>query len=71
MRSEKKYESVQQALTVAGPMFFVDIMNAVGSSDGRDVALELDKLESKGNLVRLQNGEYALNHTPDGAQAKT
>ena len=65
--TETKYEGVLHALTEAGPMFFVDILNAIGSTDGRDVALELDELRLKGKLVRLQNGEYSLKHHPDGA----
>ncbi|MGE0627217.1 MAG: UbiD family decarboxylase domain-containing protein [Hyphomicrobiaceae bacterium] len=50
---------VRQALE-AGPKYFIDLMAAVGSRDGREVALELDALRESGELTRLDNGEYAL-----------
>ena len=51
--------SVRQALE-SGPKYFVDILAAVGSTDGREVAIELDALREEGTLTRLDNGEYAL-----------
>ncbi len=51
--------SVRHALE-AGPKYFVEILSAVGSRDGREVALELDALRESGELTRLDNGEYAL-----------
>lgn len=51
--------SVRQALE-GGPKYFVDILSAVGSKDGREVAIELDALREGGALTRLDNGEYAL-----------
>ena len=56
---EVQYKTVQQALE-SGPMFFVNIMDSVGSKDGREVTLELDELRKNGLLTRLQDGEYAL-----------
>ena len=44
----------------AGPKFFGDLLAAVGSRDGREVAIELDQLRRTGDLIRLDNGEYAL-----------
>jgi hypothetical protein len=35
-------------------------MEAVGSRDGREVALKLDELREAGILTRLENGEWAL-----------
>ncbi|MBW1768968.1 MAG: UbiD family decarboxylase [Deltaproteobacteria bacterium] len=57
--SSAQYKTVRQALE-SRPMFFVDIMDSVGSNDGREVSLELDELRNSGQLTRLQNGEYAL-----------
>lgn len=51
--------SVRQALE-AGPKYFAEILSAVGSKDGREVAIELDLLREAGELTRLDNGEYAL-----------
>ena len=59
---------VRQALE-AGPKYFVDILAAVGSRDGREVTLELDRLRASGELTRLDNGEYALmSQTPGRAR---
>lgn len=57
--------SVKQSLE-SGPKYFGEIMSAVGSNDGREVALELDQLREKGVLTRLDNGEYALLSTTPG-----
>ena len=43
-----------------GPRHFGDLMNAVGSRDGREVVLELDELRQAGKLVRNEDGKYAL-----------
>ena len=51
--------SVRQSLE-AGPKYFADILAAVGSKDGREVALELGTMRESGELTRLDNGEYAL-----------
>jgi hypothetical protein len=41
-------------------MFFSQIMEALGSKDGREVALELHALHEQGVLTRLPDGEWAL-----------
>ena len=64
----KSNASVRQALET-GPKYFVDILSAVGSRDGREVAIELDGLREAGELTRLDNGEYALlSQTPGRAR---
>jgi 3-polyprenyl-4-hydroxybenzoate decarboxylase len=52
-------QSVRQALQ-SGAKYFAEILVAVGSKDGREVAIELDQLRESGELTRLGNGEYAL-----------
>ena len=47
-----------------GRKLFMQIMQALGSKDGREIALELDALAQKGNLGRLANGEWALAPPP-------
>lgn len=60
--------SVDQALE-GGAKSFAELMAAVGSMDGREVALELDRLREAGTLTRLDNGEYALvSQTPGRAR---
>jgi hypothetical protein len=54
-----RYQTVRQALE-AQPLFFSQLMEAVGSRDGRDVALELNRLREEGILDRLSNGEWTV-----------
>jgi UbiD family decarboxylase len=54
-----RYQTVRQALE-AGPLFFAQLMAAVGSKDGREVALALDALREEGILTRLTHGEWTL-----------
>jgi hypothetical protein len=35
-------------------------MEAVGSKDGREVAISLDQLRENGTLTRLKEGQWAL-----------
>ena len=57
---EVRAGSVEQALE-SGPKYFMQIMEAVGSRDGREVALELERLREAGVVARLPtNGEWAL-----------
>jgi|EndMetStandDraft_8_1072994.scaffolds.fasta_scaffold85548_2 UbiD family decarboxylase len=56
---QKRCDTAREALT-AGPLFFAQIMEALGSTDGREVALELHSLHERGLLTRLANGEWAL-----------
>jgi 2,5-furandicarboxylate decarboxylase 1 len=54
-----RFASVREALH-AGPMFFMQLMTALGSTDGREIALELDALSEAGVLRRMPDGEWAL-----------
>jgi UbiD family decarboxylase len=58
-RQTARFQTVRQALE-SKPMFFGDIVGALGSVDGREVVLELDELRRQGILTRLSQGEYAL-----------
>ncbi|MGA7486846.1 MAG: UbiD family decarboxylase domain-containing protein, partial [Xanthobacteraceae bacterium] len=55
----KHCETAREALA-SGPLFFSQIMEALGSRDGREVALELHGLHEQGLLTRLADGEWAL-----------
>lgn len=57
-----RYQTVRQALE-AQPLFFTQLMEAVGSRDGREVSLELDRLREEGVLDRLPNGEWSVGKT--------
>ncbi len=54
-----RYQTVRQALE-AGPLFFSQLMAAVGSKDGREIAVALDALRAEGILTRLKHGEWTL-----------
>lgn len=54
-----RFHSTKQALE-AGPLFFADIMQAIGSKDGREVALALDDLRQAGVLIRAKDGRWAI-----------
>lgn len=54
-----RYQTVRQALE-AQPLFFSQLMDAVGSRDGREVAMELNRLREEGTLDRLSNGEWTV-----------
>jgi 2,5-furandicarboxylate decarboxylase 1 len=57
-----RYQTVRQALE-AGPLFFSQLMAAMGSKDGREIAVALDSLREEGVLTRLKNGEWTLKGT--------
>ena len=59
-----RYQTVRQALE-AGPLFFAQLMAAVGSKDGREVAVALDALREEGALTRLKHGEWTLKRGQD------
>jgi len=44
----------------SGPMFFSELMAALGSKDGREIAVALDQLREDGTLTRLKEGQWAL-----------
>jgi 3-polyprenyl-4-hydroxybenzoate decarboxylase len=52
-------QTVVEALQ-SGPMYFMQIMEAVGSRDGREIVLELDELRERGLLGRLPEGQWVL-----------
>jgi 3-polyprenyl-4-hydroxybenzoate decarboxylase len=54
-----RFQTVRLALE-SGPMFFLQILEAVGSKDGREVAIELGALREEGVLARLSNGEWTI-----------
>ena len=54
-----RYQTVEQALN-NGPMFYADVVEALGSEDGREVACALDELRQSGRLGRDRDGRYYL-----------
>jgi UbiD family decarboxylase len=62
--AERRFGSVREALA-AGPLFFMELIVALGSTDGREIALELEALNQEGVLCRLRDGEWALQESAD------
>ncbi len=60
-----RYQTVEQALG-AGPMFYADIVESIGSQDGREVACALDELRHVGRLGRDRDGRYYLSQGKPG-----
>jgi UbiD family decarboxylase len=58
-RAAPRFNSVVSALE-SGAKHFGELTAAMGSSDGREIALELDILRERGVLTRLANGEWTL-----------
>jgi 2,5-furandicarboxylate decarboxylase 1 len=50
---------VREALA-SGPRFFSELIVALGSRDGREIAMELDELRQAGVLERKTNGSWYL-----------
>jgi UbiD family decarboxylase len=61
----RRFQTVREALE-SGPIYFVDIMRALGSEDGREVALGLDALRQEGVLCRNGDGQYFLGPSKKG-----
>ncbi|MBV8718003.1 MAG: UbiD family decarboxylase [Chloroflexi bacterium] len=58
-RHAPHYASVRDALE-AGPKYFVQLVDGLASGDGREIALQLERLRSSGTVDRLPNGEWHL-----------
>ncbi len=47
-------------------MFYADIVESLGSEDGREVACALDELRHAGRLGRDRDGRYYLHQSKPG-----
>jgi 3-polyprenyl-4-hydroxybenzoate decarboxylase len=65
-KGHARYQNVEQALA-ASPLFYADIVEAVGSQDGREVACALDELRQAGRLSRDRDGRYYLGKAKPGS----
>jgi 2,5-furandicarboxylate decarboxylase 1 len=66
LESAARYQTVTQALEENGPLFFTEIVDALGSRDGREIAVQLDELRSEGKLMRNADGQYLLGQAEKG-----
>jgi UbiD family decarboxylase len=63
-----RFQTVEQALA-SGPMFYTDVVEAIGSDDGREIACALDELRQGGKLGRDRDGRYHLASSKPGVTA--
>ncbi|HEY1505698.1 MAG TPA: UbiD family decarboxylase [Stellaceae bacterium] len=59
LKLNPRWQNVQQALE-SGPKHFIELMEGIGTDDGRTLTLELDQLQHDGILGRGNNGEWLL-----------
>ena len=52
-------QSVRETLA-SGPKHFVELMEAAGTDDGREITLELDVMRGKGQVDRTPDGQWCL-----------
>jgi 2,5-furandicarboxylate decarboxylase 1 len=60
-----RFGTVAEALA-GGPLFYDEIVAALGSDDGREIAAALDAVRREGRLVRDRGGRYALGASRPG-----
>ena len=63
-----RFQNIEQALSTA-PMFYADLVESIGSSDGREIACGLDDLRQNGRLGRDRDGRYHLAPSKPGVTA--
>jgi UbiD family decarboxylase len=54
-----RFATVHESLQ-SGPRYFVQLMEDLGSGDGREIAVELERLRRNGLVDRQPNGEWRL-----------
>lgn len=59
LKLNPRFQTVQQALE-SGPKYFIELMEGLGTDDGRALVIELDRLRAEGILGRGSNGEWML-----------
>ncbi len=63
LKLNPRWQNVRQALE-SGPKYFIELMEGLGTDDGRALALDLDRLQQGGMLGRGSNGEWLLKPGP-------
>ena len=66
LEGSARYQTVTQALEENTLMFFSEIVDALGSRDGREIAVQLDELRCDGKLMRNADGQYLLGQADKG-----
>jgi hypothetical protein len=67
-KGRARFQNIEQALATA-PMFYADLVESIGSDDGREIACGLDELRQSGRLGRDRDGRYHLAPSKPGVTA--
>jgi hypothetical protein len=59
LKLEPRFQTVRQALETR-PMLFLELMETLGTADGREITVEIDQLHQQGLINRGPNGEWCL-----------
>ena len=54
-----RFQTVEQALQ-EGPKFFTELMDGIGTRDGREVSVAIDNLRDQNRVERLSDGRFSL-----------
>jgi 3-polyprenyl-4-hydroxybenzoate decarboxylase len=54
-----RFQTVEQALQ-DGPKFFTELMEGIGTRDGREVSVAIDALRDQNRIERLSDGKFSL-----------
>ena len=65
LKGPPRHQTVLQSLENHSPLYFTDIVDALGSRDSREIVLQLEALR-EGKLMRNSNGQYLLGKTERG-----
>ncbi len=57
---QERARSTLEVALAAGPHSYLELMEVLGTRDGREVAIELERIEAAGRLGRLDDGRYQI-----------
>ena len=63
---QARYRTVREAIEDRGSLYFGELVEAVGSRDGREIALALDEIRAAGELIRARDGRYGIGKAEKG-----
>ena len=63
---QARYRTVREAIESRGSLYFGELVEAVGSRDGREIALALDEIRAAGELIRARDGRYGIGKAEKG-----
>ncbi len=62
-----RFQTVEQTLEKSDGLYFIELVEALGSNDGREIASALDELREAGKMGRDKFGRYHLTKAAKGS----